>query len=438
MWVGGSLTPRCGVGSIVFLALTLGCSGSTDNGGGRGTSGSGSGVLGPSGTPGASGGAATSGGAFGNSSTPVAGGGSVNPNVTVMECASALVNTSRAMPIIEFVIDGSGSMCAMFGNSTRWKALRTALLDPTKGLIYRLQKTVSFGAALYDGTIDLTLALQLGGGGGGMGMMMGGAGQNPACAFMYVQNKAMGMCGVSVDVNPALNNAMAIDMMYPQTELGGSTPTDKAMQAVMDKLIMGRPATGPDMMAPQPTYVVLATDGAPNDICTGGMGGDGTAQRQATLAQVMRGAAAGITTWVISVASDPQLQMDLDAVAKAGDPTNPMAHTFSPNSPDELVTTLATLLGGAVGCNVVLKGMVKVGLECTGTVDLNGTKLPCCQQAQGAGGWMCDNMAAPNPNGWHLVDASTIELLGDSCTTFLTGSAEMLHASFPCNVFTPE
>jgi hypothetical protein len=43
------------------------------------------------------------------------------------------------MPTIMFVIDVSGSMCAPFGNSTRWQALRTALLDPMRGLIYRPQ-----------------------------------------------------------------------------------------------------------------------------------------------------------------------------------------------------------------------------------------------------------------------------------------------------------
>jgi hypothetical protein len=63
------------------------------------------------------------------------------------------------MPTIMFVIDGSGSMCAPFENSTRWQAVRTARLDPMRGLVYRLQGSVTFGATLYDDTIDFALAL---------------------------------------------------------------------------------------------------------------------------------------------------------------------------------------------------------------------------------------------------------------------------------------
>jgi len=102
MWVTCSRASRCGAGSAVLLVLALGCSGSSNDSSGtaRGGLGSGAGVLGPTGVPGATGGAATSGGAFGNASGPVGGGTGTPNNVMVMECASALVNTSRAMPII--------------------------------------------------------------------------------------------------------------------------------------------------------------------------------------------------------------------------------------------------------------------------------------------------------------------------------------------------
>jgi hypothetical protein len=255
-----------------------------------------------------------------------------------------------------------------------------------------------------------------------------------------VQNKGTsnGMdCPQLLNVDPALNNAPALDMAFPQTELGGSTPTDKAMQIVANNLIPTRMSVGPDQAAQAKLYVILATDGAPNDICVGGAGGDGSAQHAGVVAAVDQMAAVGITTWVISLAQDPTLQMNLDIIAQHGDPTNPMAHTFNPTNPDELVMTLATLLGGAVGCNVVLNGTVKVGQECTGSVELNGTPLPCCQQDAASGAYTCAGQPAPTPDGWHLVDPSTIELLGNSCTNFLVGAQEMLHASFPCNVFTP-
>jgi hypothetical protein len=420
------------------IFVLLGCSAS-DNSGGSRSNGSGLGTgVGTGGLGAGSAGTGTgTGKGFGNTQQPVGSGTGAGamPNGMAMECASALVHTSHNMPTIEFVIDGSGSMCAPFGGaSTRWQSVRTALLDKMKGLIYRLEKSVTFGAVLYDGTIDIGLALSLPMGGGGMGM--GGGSTNPMCSLMYVQNKAMGDCPQLIDVPPALNNAAAIDMKYPMTELGGSTPTDKAMKHVMDLLIASRPPPGPDMKPVSPLYVILATDGAPNDICVNGAGGDGTAQQQGVVDAVDRGAAVGIKTWVISLAMDAALQAHLDNVAHHGDPTNPMAHTFNPTNPDQLVTALAQLLGGAVGCNVALSGMVKVGQECTGKVELNGVKLPCCQQDMG-GAWKCDGMPAAAPNGWHLTDPGSIELLGDTCANFLIASDDMLHASFPCNVFTP-
>jgi hypothetical protein len=333
------------------------------------------------------------------------------------------------MPTIMFVIDGSGSMCAPFGNSTRWTALRTALLDPMKGLIFRLQNSVSFGATLYDGTIDITLALTQGGG--------GGSSQNPGCALNYASMKDQGMCPQLVDVlPPKLNNAMVIDAAYPKTELGGSTPTDKALNHVMDGLLAMVQQQGPDQKAMSPVYVILATDGAPNDICVGGTGGDGSAQRAGVISAVDRGAAAGITTWVVSLAGgDAMLQAHLDEVAKHGDPKNAMAKTFNPTNPDDLIMTLARLLGGAVGCHINLNGTVTVGQECAGSVKYNGKTLPCCEKA--GSGFNCDQKPAAMPNGWRLSDDHSIELVGDSCTSFLLGADELLQATFPCEVFRP-
>jgi hypothetical protein len=90
-------------------------------------------------------------------------------------CASAVVQTNKNMPTVVFIVDGSGSMCAPFGeSSTRWQALRGALLDPMKGLIYRLQNAVRFGITLYDGTIDPMLSLDA-----------NSLVQNPPCALIY-------------------------------------------------------------------------------------------------------------------------------------------------------------------------------------------------------------------------------------------------------------
>lgn len=362
------------------------------------------------------GGSANAAGRSGPSSAAATSSPAASPNWQPTQadvCASAVVQTNKTMPSIVFVIDGSGSMCAPFGMSTRWQALRSALLDPSMGFIYRLQSSVRFGATLYDGTIDANLAL------GGNSLV-----QNPPCALLSSVTRAMGVCPQLIETLPAkLDNAQAIDMAFPAIELGGSTPTDRALDHVMTALIGAQRPPSPDEPAPDQVYVILATDGAPNDICMNGTGGDGSPQRQGVIAAVDRGAAAGITTWVISLAgADAALQTHLDEVAKHGDPTNAGAHTFSPMNPDELIMTLAQLLGGAVGCHIELNGSVTVGQECTGTVEQSGVVLPCCQETA-PGAFSCAHSPTSTPNGWRLSDPHAIELLGDACAKFLLGAA---------------
>jgi hypothetical protein len=247
---------------------------------------------------------------------------------------SVVVATTCRNATIAFVVDGSGSMCEPFGNSTRWGELRNALVAKQTGLVYRLQSIASFGLYIYDGSIDFSV-MQTG------AAAMGGGGS--MCAAAGTFRRMMGMCPQIVEVKPAANNAGIIDQMFPAMELGGSTPTDKAMNYVVDQLIKLRKGTDPQ-------FILLATDGQPNDICTGGTGGDGTVQQQGVITAVDRAAQSGITTFVISLATDSALQMHLDQVAHHGDAANPMAHSYTPTNSQDLVQTLTTLLGSAIGC----------------------------------------------------------------------------------------
>jgi hypothetical protein len=241
---------------------------------------------------------------------------------------------------VAFVIDGSGSMCEKFGNSTRWGELRAALVQKGTGLLYKINALATVGAYLYDGTIDLSLA--------GMATMTASAATNPTCAGIYAISKGMGTCPQIIEVKLAPMNAAKIDAMYPARELGGSTPTDKVMNHAVDSLIAFR-TPGQDLTA-NPQFIILATDGQPNDICTGGMGGDGTVQQQGVIGAVDKAAQMGITTYVISLASDPGLQAHLDDVARHGNPRDPMARTFTPTNSADLIMTLTKILGTAVGC----------------------------------------------------------------------------------------
>jgi hypothetical protein len=245
-------------------------------------------------------------------------------------------------PTVAFLIDGSGSMCAPFGGGTRWSELRKILLDPMNGLIYRFQNQVDFGMTLYDGNIDFAA----------LGMMTGGT-PSPDCAggaTIMRMGGGANQCPNLVQTEARRTNAQAIDMMYPMRELGGSTPTDKAMNAAVDKLIMTNPTADPKL---HPKFIILATDGQPNDICTGGLGGDGLAQQAGVVAAVERAYMAGIRTYVISLADDPVLQQHLTTVAMRGDQMNPAAHTYSPMTPEALLMDMKTLLGNALGCAVM-------------------------------------------------------------------------------------
>ena len=234
-----------------------------------------------------------------------------------------------------FVVDGSGSMCEVFGGETRWTALRSALLAPMVGLIPQLESQAQFGLMMYDGSIDLAIA--------GMATMTS---PNPMCAGLGAFGATQ--CPRLLQTPPKFMNAAALSTAFPFKELGGSTPTHLAMDAAVNQMMMS--AAGKDPKS-SPHVIILATDGQPNDICTGGLGGDGSAQKEAVLAAVDRGVQAGIRTFVISLAgADQLLEAHLADVAKRGDPMNPAAHTYSPMSPEQLQMDLRTLLGAALGC----------------------------------------------------------------------------------------
>jgi hypothetical protein len=237
--------------------------------------------------------------------------------------------------VVLFVIDGSGSMCDVFGTATRWTALRSALLAPMTGLIPRLEGLAQFGLLVYDGSIDIAAV--------GMATM---ASPNPVCAGLGGLGNME--CPRYSRVPPKPMNAAAINQAFPQVQPGGSTPTHKAMNDAVAQMMMS--AAGKDPKT-NPHFIILATDGQPNDICTGGVGGDGSAQKMEVIAATDRAAAAGIRTFVISLAGmDQGLEAHLAEVAKHGDPTNPAAHTFSPMTPQDLQMALTMLLGAALGC----------------------------------------------------------------------------------------
>lgn len=265
-------------------------------------------------------------------------GNPAQPMIVQSSSAAVSVDSSCADPTVLFVIDGSGSMGEAFGGPSRWTALRSALLDPMAGFVARFQDKASFGLMIYDGTIETAGSRS-----------SRGTTTAPMCPSVESATSDA-MCPRLVNVAPERDNLLAIDTMYPDTELGGSTPTDKALAVAVDQMITLTAGKDPTQ---SPGFIILATDGEPNDLCSGGMGGDGSTQRQCVVSAVDRAAAAHIRTYVISLAgNDMSLEEHLAEVAKHGDPEDPAAHTYSPMTPEELEIALKAVLTPALGCEL--------------------------------------------------------------------------------------
>ena len=385
---------------LAYLLANLGCSSATQppsqRGGTRGTAGQAAtsgalagGYANPGGVtlPG-NGGAA---GAVANPSQIPP--GSANPSTGVnagaasMTCAMGMQHTDPVTPTIWLIVDGSGSMNDDFEpGRSRWQALRATLMDPG-GVVDSLQAVARFGMVIYaGGGEDATECVQL------------------------------------VTVQPDLNNLSKLSAQYPMQPLGMGTPTDKALENVVNNLPVLNMAMLDQFAGP--VYVVLATDGQPNDMCDagGGLFGGGGGRNNAAVEQSVidittRGTEAGMQMYVISLAGeDTRLQSHLAQVAEATVSKTP---PFVPATQTDLVAAFRKIIGGAT-CVVSLSGMVMQGRECSGHVTLNTTDLKC-----------------NDPDGWKLLDPSTVQLMGSACTSFV-GMQSVVSANFPCDVFTPD
>jgi hypothetical protein len=387
------------VGSLIALAA---CGEGGDSGGSRGngqTAKPGVGTAGSNGTGG-------SGAPIFDPSNPTGPATMrTKPPVAEMPCASTSITANRVLPTVMLVVDGSTSMEMPYGmpvatdggvtdpmmpapapaQSSRWQAIREALVKPDVGVVPSLQGLVHFGLALF--------------------------GTQPACPLPT---------GI---VMPMLNNYAAINAGMPVgTPPGLFTPTGPALDQVVTMLPDSANAVD-KVIGPQ--IIVLATDGDPNSC--GSMdifGGLPATDYAPSIAAAMKAQAKHIKMYVISVGQDAaatHLQEMANIGAGMAGNANPGAPVYYPENPAALAETLKTLIGAELSCDLALEGKgVMMGMECMGTVMLNGQPLEC----NGA-------------DGWKLVDQTHIQLQGAACDAFKGAVDARLSANFPCKVIVP-
>ena len=324
-------------------------------------------------------------------------------------CASVRVNASRVIPTVQLVIDGSGSMEDDFGDTTRWSAVRDALLSES-GIVQRLDAVVEFGMSIYQ---------------------TGGQGMNS--------------CPALTGPAPAIDNFEAINAAWLERP-DGATPTAEAMEAVVAS--MSGTVNQPDE-AYAPQIIILATDGAPNG-CAGGLDwalwvgctfinpmdpacaglnmmleNDGYVR---TLQAARDAQAKGIRVYVLDLSEGGINQAELQKVANVGvgleENATPPAPLYVPSDPAALATALETIIGGAATCSLALEGEItNLDRACgpSSMVKLNGEPVAC-----------------GDANGWRIVDSTHIELVGEACSRWLSSTDAILDARFACDLVVVE
>ncbi len=287
-------------------------------------------------------------------------------------CGEVKLKATPKTPNVIVIVDQSGSMQADFGdNGTRWEVLKASLLA-NDGLFAELEGIVRFGIVLYSGE------------------------EEPK------------VCPVLSQVSVALNNLDAIRTLYAPKEPIDDTPTGDSINALLDQIQKTDLLAGDD-----PTIFVLATDGEP-DTCA--VPNPQNGQVEAVTA-VTRAFKLGIRTYMIAVAQDNELSDEhLRDMANAGlgvTAGKPDAPSYRVDDDSGLRAALRGIVGGQLSCTVPLKGKVTAEDPCVGTVRLDGTVLKC-----------------NDPNGWELVNESSIKLNGQACDALKTG--KKLDATFPC------
>jgi von Willebrand factor type A domain len=243
-------------------------------------------------------------------------------------CPAVNFTATAVTPSIQLLIDRSGSMADSIGGTSRYTAIRNALVDATNGVITKLQAKAYFGASLYS--------------------------TDSPCPKLY-------------SVGRALNNRDNIANLINGQSPNGNTPTGPSIDQAVAAFAGNPPPAG------SPPIIVLATDGLPNE-CNSN---DTTVGQAKSITAAKAAYAAGIKLFILAVGNginDAHLQGMANAGAgvQAGMPNAPF---YISNTPQDLTTAFNAIIGGVISCDLMISGSVDPGQAANGTVLLNGNPL---------------------------------------------------------------
>ncbi len=319
------------------------------------------------------------------------------------------------------VLDRSGSMLARDGGSdTRWDVTTLALLHAKQGVLRKLGSRVTVGLALFPDT-----------GPSADGCRAGAEFLPPTVGSVATYDKI-------------------VEILRYAAPSVGATPTAPTLTALASKL----------KALPQPAFVLLATDGAPNcgtascsiDRCTynierapldggrfcddkinccdpmqvsGGMGWGACIDADATRVAVADLASAGIKTFVFGVPGVGPYSADLDALARAGGTAREDA------KPGEALYYAASATTQAAFVAALSAVAAKVVDTCTITLE----SVP---SDPGITNVLVDGVLIPQDpvDGWAWTAEGKVELRGATCAKVRAGDVVRVQVAVGCKTVT--
>lgn len=319
-------------------------------------------------------------------------------DATVVACTPGKIALNPATPVVEFVLDSSGSMNDPLDEAsptTKWDTLRSALASA----LPPIDATTEIGAYIFPTSHDNTSCET-----------------DPGSALV-----------------PAKNNVAPLLFKMASTTPVGGTPTALAIQYAATDLLGLRTATSARAM-------VLATDGSPNcddnldgqtctctvprtieNPCAAALNGaELCLDDKATEAAISTYASQGIPTYVIGIESesDAQFESVLDAMAIAGGrPQSGPTPYYQARSAADLNAAVTSIRDSVASCTYLTTSVPDTGGSIVVTLD--GVTLP---------------FDPTHTNGWDWSDKANGEILlsGSACTQAAGESSPQLFAVVVC------